>query len=473
MAEQNLQLIAVVSQKAETTETPDIQKLLEESIRKKYKHQTQRFQTAFTYSTVATLGVIIALFVFSALNILNIRPLPETYRLFVPFREWRVDDNESPPVGSWSQEIGNQLTRLYNATADIGASIFSNDGQGNVAGIARLCTLVSVSFAVWFAFRRQLATYYEINAQKAQLEDFNATPRWQFWLSRVLFTLATLFGTYVVVSTVWFGLSLVFKNMILNWPDAFVVIILFTGAVTFAATYGALAVTTRDVLLLGLFTFAIGLSVSFALAPANWYLGAVSNAGQLNPSAPLFTGTLLGGSLALVVLWFDMNSIIEKMISDGNIRLFNARAWMWVARVLYAFLILGLVFVGFIRVDKDNYPFNMVFHAGGAISAIASVVIAGLLIRKSRFHPWYKIFSVHILLGLTIGMAVFGSLKLESPYWVYPGTGMISLTVIELSLMILIGLWVYFTVDGLLINANINAFDGQVLVMASKDKADT
>jgi len=168
-----------------------------------------------------------------------------------------------------------------------------------------------------------------------------------------------------------------------------------------------------------------------------------------------------------------MNSIIEKMISDGNIRLFNARAWMWVARVLYAFLILGLVFVGFIRVDKDNYPFNMVFHAGGAISAIASVVIAGLLIRKSRFHPWYKIFSVHILLGLTIGMAVFGSLKLESPYWVYPGTGMISLTVIELSLMILIGLWVYFTVDGLLINANINAFDGQVLVMASKDKADT
>jgi hypothetical protein len=259
--------------------------------------------------------------------------------------------------------------------------------------------------------------------------------------------------------------------MVLNWPDAFIVIILFTGAVTLAATYGALAVTTRGVLLLGLFTFAIGLSVSFALAPADWYLGAVSNAGQLNPSAPLFTGTLLGGSLALVVLWFDMNSIIEKMIGDGEIRMFNARAWMWVARILYTILILGLLFVGFIRVDKVNYPFNMVFHAGGAILAIASVVIAGLLIRKSRFHPWYKIFSVHILLGITIAMAVFGSLKLESPYWVYPGTGIISLTVIELSLMILIGLWVYFTVDGLLVNANINAFEGEVLVVTSKADA--
>jgi len=83
------------------------------------------------------------------------------------------------------------------------------------------------------------------------------------------------------------------------------VIILFTGAVTFAATYGALAVTTRDVLLLGLFTFAIGLSVSFALAPANWYLGRLAMRGNSIP-LPL---CLPGHCWAVRLPWWYCGSI--------------------------------------------------------------------------------------------------------------------------------------------------------------------
>jgi hypothetical protein len=247
----------------------------------------------------------------------------------------------------------------------------------------------------------------------------------------------------------------------LNWFNALIVIIVFTATMTFAAVFVALAVTTRGVLLLGLSIVMIGLAVSFALAPAiddkQWWLKAVSSAGQLNPSAPVFTGTLVSGSLTLVVLWFDINSMIHKMISDGDVKFLTASQWMWVARLLYATVVLGLTLVGLIRVDKEKFAENSWFHAGGAVAAIASVAISGLLIRKRRFHPLYKFFSVYIQLGVTFGLIILGSLKLEAPWIGSPGTGIISMTVLELSLFALMGLWGYLTVNNLVVQANIRA----------------
>jgi hypothetical protein len=473
MVEQPVQWVALVSQQAAPDENINIQQVLEQNLFQRYAFQQKRFQTAFTISLMATAGVIIGLLALSALNLFNVRQLPESFRFYAQFREWRAEEALQYPICAWNCEIGTQFTRLFFAASDIKDSIIGRDGLGNIAGMARLCSLLSIVIAAWFAFRRQLASYYALNGEQAQLEDFNTTPRWQFWLSRALYTLATLFGAYVVLSILWLGLSFMFKNMVLDWFSAAVIVIAFTATVTFITAYNALVASTRDVLVLGLMIFLVGFAVSFALAPPTmgrqWWENAVSNAGQFNPSASLFTGTLLSGSLALIVLWFDINSILQKMIDDGTVRWLNGKAWMRVAGILYAVLVLGLVFVGFIRVDTVNHPFNTAFHTGGAVLAIVSVVVCGLLIRKHRFHPWYKIFSVHILLGATISMAVLGSIRLAPFAWVAPGTGLIQLTVIELALFTLIGLWVYVTVDNLLNQANIRAFDGRVLVMAKKD----
>lgn len=475
MAAQNAQVIAVVSQDEATTGTPDIEKLLTEHLRKKQEFQRERFQTALIYSTLATVGVIIALVVSSAFNLFNIAPLPESYRLFAPFVEWGSVGDEYD-VCRWDCEIIVQSTRLVRAAQYIGASIVATDQrQGNVAGIARLCTLVAVTVAVWFTYRRKLEKYYTLNAMQAQLEDFKTMPTGQRWLSRIFYTVASLFGTYVVVSIVWLGLSMLFRNLILDWVNAAIVVVVFTGSVTFGATFVALVASTRDVLLLGLFTFVFGFSASFALAPATivdgspfeWWQGAVSSAGQLNPSAAVFTGTLLSGSLTLVVMWFDINSIVQKLINDSQLRLLSARAWMAVAGLLYAILVVGLLFVGFIRVDRSNpdLAMNTYFHAGGAVAAIASVVVSGLLIPKRRFHPWYRIFSDFILPGVTLALFFLGSFRLESPFLFFPGTGFISLTVIELAVLMLIGMWTYVTVDNLLGQANIKAFEGEVIMV--------
>jgi hypothetical protein len=177
---------------------------------------------------------------------------------------------------------------------------------------------------------------------------------------------------------------------------------------------------------------------------------------------------LLSGSLALIVLWFDINSMVHRVVTDGKVLFLSPRTWMIIARVLYIVFALGLLFVGFIRVDETHYPTNMVFHAGGAVSAIASVVMSGLLIRKRRFPAWYRVFSLYILLGVTVGVAILGSVSLQPPSLVFLGTGIVSLTVIELVLFMMMGLWTYVTVDNLVTVENIRSLTGYATAIANR-----
>ena len=444
---------------------------LHDNLKKQYEQKLRRIQTAAGYSAAATIGVVIALIVVSALHLVSVGPLTERNQLYAQFLEW---DTTGPQIQvcNWDCEIGIQVRRLFSNDVLVLASVIANDHEGNIAGIARLCTLVAVTITAAFAYRRQVAEYYSLNGQQAELNDFQATPPWEQWVSRVFYTLATLFGTYVVVSLLWLGISLAFKELSLNWFDSSIVIIGFTAVTTFVATYGALAVTTRGVLLLTLMTYGFGLSASFALSQLidgqQWWERAVSAAGQLNPSASVFTGTFLSGSFAMVVLWFDINSMIHSIVNDGKPWLLKPAQWMIVVRVLYIIFVLGLLFVGFIRVDQKNFPQNMLFHAGGAIASISSVVMSGLLIRKRRFPPWYTAFSVYILFGVTVVIAILSSLTLNPLTVVFPGTGIISLTVMELILLMLLGVWMYITVDNLVAIENIRALAGYTDLRAMK-----
>src|SRR5215207_7577971 len=132
---------------------PDISPtVLKNYLQEKYQFQQERFQLAFTYSAVVTVGVFIALIVAFGLNFFGffgLSQLPQEYRLYTTFIDW--SSTAQYPVCSWECEIVRQGTRLVNAAADIGASILSDERTpegtpyGNVAGIARLCTLITLT----------------------------------------------------------------------------------------------------------------------------------------------------------------------------------------------------------------------------------------------------------------------------------------------------------------------------------------
>ena len=137
------------------------------------------------------------------------------------------------------------------------------------------------------------------------------------------------------------------------------------------------------------------------------------------------------------------------MIHEGNVRLFTEKGWILVVRILFGVFILGLLFVGFVRVDHTGqFPLNQYFHTGGAVSAIVIVSIFALLIRKKEFHPWYGYFSI----GMVLVTVVMGVLM------VFPNGGIVNLTVVELTIFLMVGLWMYVTVSNLLTLANIAAY---------------
>ncbi|MBA3872635.1 MAG: hypothetical protein H0X30_26155 [Anaerolineae bacterium] len=437
------------------------QQITQELLPSEYDYLERRFYIALGYSIAAVVSVLVALFL---LSLVRHDTLPQIYKLYLPFVGWNGDSHalRQFPIVNWDQEIIQQLYRLFYAAVDVENSVGADHGHvGSIAGIARLCTLVTVISSVFILYRRDIRTHYKIYDQPTQLENFNKMSPVKQGLARFLYVGATTFGTYVIVSIMWLGLSQVFKNLSFNdGLSPAIAILLFTGLITFITTFGALAVTTHEVLLLGLGTLGIGFMVSFALAQPNcrqsgfsvpllcllpvrqWWEIAVSNAGQSNPSASLFTGSLLSGAITFIVVWFDIDNTVIDLANKLTLRWFKPIVWISIARFLFTVFILGLLFVGFIRVAPE-FPMNRAFHTGGAVSAIISALALACIMPKQSFRPWYKLLSIG-LGAVTAIMIVLGALNL------------VSLTVIELTVFVMIGLWIYATVDSLLAQANIN-----------------
>ena len=76
MTQQNLKLITVSSQAAESIGTQDVKLLLEENLKQQYEFATKRFQTALLYAVLATAGVIIALIVFTGFAMVFFKEMP-------------------------------------------------------------------------------------------------------------------------------------------------------------------------------------------------------------------------------------------------------------------------------------------------------------------------------------------------------------------------------------------------------------
>src|SRR5215211_5125606 len=93
---------------------PDISPtVLKNYLQEKYEFQQERFQLAFTYSAVVTVGVFVALIVAFGLNFFGLSQLPQEFRLYTTFIDW--SSTAEFPVCSWECEIVRQGTRLVNA----------------------------------------------------------------------------------------------------------------------------------------------------------------------------------------------------------------------------------------------------------------------------------------------------------------------------------------------------------------------
>lgn len=237
--------------------------------------------------------------------------------------------------------------------------------------------------------------------------------------------------------------------------------------------------------MMGLVTFALGLGLSFSVAPQvctigdevnmQWWECAVSTAGAQWPSAPLFTAALVGASCGLWALWFDIDGMIKATIENNPERLAGGglltrwfrrmlswlenREGVWEMRVaggLYFVIVLGFILVGLIRVSDDPALWmNTVLHTGGAAASAISVVLLSRLIHSTSFPGWYRVFSSKYVILITIAIIAASFISLVPLGLVPLRKGLLNLTAVELSLFVLMGTWLYLTVDILVGQAHV------------------
>lgn len=171
--------------------------------------QRERALTALKITISATAGLAVALAVIALLVTLSGNELPQGHHFFESFQEWEYNAGVEPSCW-WLCEIWTSAGRLVTAAQQIGKSVIAvSDGVlvGNIAGMARLGTIVTVFIALLFTYRKKLPELYGINGQAVQQRDFMilAKKRGQFSLSRGLYLITTLVGTYTITSLAWLG----------------------------------------------------------------------------------------------------------------------------------------------------------------------------------------------------------------------------------------------------------------------------
>ncbi len=425
-----------------------------------------RLKGAVIYGGIVSTVVLVLFFL---LLLLTAR-LPGNYRLYFTFYEWTIVDSTLEPVETVGEEIILSLSRIDVAFSGIWGSTIAPEPDtvvppGNTAGIARLLSIISVPVAVAVSYRKQLKTRYRVYGEKAQYDDFEKLQKRkiQYFSARILYVTATAFGTYVVTSVLWLAMSRAFQNLTFTLFWAWLVVILFTFSVTIASTFWALAVTTRELFLIGMMTTVAGLFVSFSIAPQipdpdriYWWQHAVSMLGKYMPSAPLFTATITSMACTLLVVWFDIESIIVRA---GNEKIVLIRG-------LYFYAVIGFLLIGFVRVGEpiENFIPNFLAHSVfGALFAFTALFwvcwVMSRNINETVFNPWYKRYiKFAAVASLVVGIVSFIQLEpfgFGDPSNTQGGKDIINLTAAELVIFSLTGVLLFVTVEILLLQADV------------------
>ena len=131
-------------------------------LKRKYDYLEFRIRIALRVAGIATLGVTIAVIVFFALNLFQRPGIPQKYHLYSEFVGWGGNPKPFEVCDSLC-EVVQHFLGLLSAAEDVPKSVMSvSDNAGNIAAIARLCSLVAVGISVVFAYRTLLKHHYKL-----------------------------------------------------------------------------------------------------------------------------------------------------------------------------------------------------------------------------------------------------------------------------------------------------------------------
>ena len=424
-------------------------------LRRRQALEMKRMQIAAIWGLIAFFFALVVSLIFFA----GETSIP----MFHSFPEWGPLSTDVSPL-SVPTEVGISLERLRDAFA---AFLRSGDSD-QIAAASRLLSCIMIFVAIVVTYRKLLLEHYEVHERYAQYEEFKRASQTRFHrISRFLVALASMIANYVLLSIIWIIMSEIFKEFSALYYAAAAFSALSVAVATFIFVYWSLAITTRHLVALGVFTLVAGLAATFALAsPENgqqWWQAAISRAGADPRVSWLFTATLASVCIIFALLWVDVDNFVRLITaqaeahhalragaqaSDSSLRV-RIQTWIknhtyHIFRALYFVALVGLLGAGFVRTDTRDIG-TIIAHTGGATSAIIIFNIVGIF-----FAFWYP----DPILGQPFKRTslIFVGASIVSV--VLFAIGVLNLTGIELICLLIICFWLYLALENLLVYVN-------------------
>lgn len=346
--------------------------------------------------------------------------------------------------------IGEHFERMGDRVQQVISEFFASYSDEHVAGVSRFLSVIAVLIATLITYRVLLLDRFQDVNRQSMITVFSHSNRHLVGILFVPIIAAIL--SYILLSEGWILLADMFEDVEMTALGAIFLTTVFVGSITFIVVSWAVALTTRDLLTFGLTTFVIGLSAGFAVADGEWWREAVSEVGKDSESDLLFTITLVSASMIFILLWIDLDKLIQKAVGNR----------FALIRILYFVATISLALIGlFPRLGSDagphdaTYWITFIIHTGGAFVALIIFLFGGMVL----FTHWLtgKIFT---RLFKYLSFAYVGFALVEMILFAYDQSNnpdqvdIINLTAVELIAFIGIGLWFYGALDHLLAFAN-------------------
>ena len=333
------------------------------------------------------------------------------------------------------------------------------DGR-DIAGVVRFVSVFIAGLYCILLYRGLSDERYEAEMRPAQYHQMKTLQN-TVWhaLSGVGIMFALCMITYVVLSASWLLLAAMFEQLALTHTGAILAAAFFAGLVGFLIAFGVIALSTQQLIGLGMITFVVGMAASFAMAgqvqrgPETkfWWQTAISTLGEVPGTDVLFTFVFVALLLVFYVVWFDIADILRTALDParkpGDP---DSRAFKY-TRFFYFLAALCLASVGmFPLVSADSrsvYFLTLTLHSVASMVALAIYWLGGMVLltyrlRHTAFSRGYQMLS-YGLFGAGFASGVLLAL------------GLFNLAATELIMFSLCGAWLYAAIDSVLHYGNL------------------
>lgn len=354
------------------------------------------------------------------------------------------------------------------------------DDAHDIAGLARFAAVIVTGLISIAVYRGLADEAYEANLKRAQLNEILEMKRTlAHMVASVVIVFPACLIAYLTLSAIWLLMADMFEALTLTPGGAILFTALFVGLVGFVVSHLMSVLTTRQLVIMGMLVFVVGMAAAFAMGGQverptglkHWWQTALSTLGEEPGTDILFLYVFAALFIVFWIVWFDIADFLRDALSSDEKtpkwgvfngparllrRIFGDRATFFNGLRFFYFLAAGsLLSVGiFPLVNAGSHPvyfLTLTLHSGASVLAMLIYWIGGMIVVTHRLKGivfgWRFVALSYVTFFGIIAAGILIAVRIAN------------LTAVEITVFALIGIWLYAAIDNLLEYSDLKALE--------------